>query len=219
MNLGGPSDLNEVHPFLLRLFSDKDLIPLPFQSKLAPWIAKRRTPKIQNQYAQIGGGSPIKTWTEKQGRALEKLLDTLSPESAPHKTYIAFRYTSPLTEECITEMQKDGITRAIAFTQYPQYSCSTTGSSLNELRKRLQAMDPTNSIAWSVIDRWPTHKGLVDVGLIIFSFHPGISRVTFYTNNQFYHRSLPVTSNPNSKNSTKKTVKTPSSSSQPTPYP
>ena len=59
--------------------------------------------------------------------------------------------------------------RAVAFTQYPQYSCSTTGSSLNELwkwRTRLEGKgsntDPSGSITWSVIDRWPVHPGLVE---------------------------------------------------------
>lgn len=50
--------------------------------------------------------------------------------AAPHKYYIGFRYVHPLTEEAIEEMEKDGIERAIAFTQYPQYSCSTTGECL-----------------------------------------------------------------------------------------
>ena len=49
MNMGGPHNLDQVEPFLNRLFSDKDLIPLPLQSQLAPWIAKRRTPKIRDQ--------------------------------------------------------------------------------------------------------------------------------------------------------------------------
>ena len=61
--------------------------------------------------------------------------------------------------------------RAVAFTQYPQYSCSTTGSSLNELwkwRNRLEGkrsngeVDTEGSIKWSVIDRWPVHPGLTD---------------------------------------------------------
>lgn len=61
--------------------------------------------------------------------------------------------------------------RAVAFTQYPQYSCSTTGSSLNELwkwRNRLEGkrvtgeVETEGSIAWSVIDRWPVHPGLVE---------------------------------------------------------
>ncbi|KAG9300625.1 hypothetical protein G9A89_005225 [Geosiphon pyriformis] len=162
MNLGGPPTLDGVHDFLLRLFSDRDLIPLPFQKYLAPWIAKRRTPRIQEQYAKIGGGSPIFSWTQKQGTEMIKILNKISPETAPHKSYIAFRYASPLTDAAILEMQKDGVQRAIAFTQYPQYSCSTTGSSLNELWRKLQELDPQGLIIWSVIDRWPTHPGLIE---------------------------------------------------------
>lgn len=59
-------------------------------------------------------------------------------------------------------MRKDGVRRAVAFTQYPQYSCSTTGSSLNELWRLARKYDPAGEIEWSVIDRWPTHKGLVE---------------------------------------------------------
>ncbi|KAI5454839.1 ferrochelatase hem15 [Naganishia albida] len=135
MNMGGPSTIPEVHDFLSRLFHDHDLIPLPFQSYLAPVIAKRRTPKIEQQYTEIGGGSPILRWTRTQGAAMCALLDELNPSSAPHKPYVMFRYAEPLTETCLEEMRRDGVTRAIAFTQYPQYSCSTTGSSLNELMR------------------------------------------------------------------------------------
>ncbi|KAL3894407.1 MAG: hypothetical protein SGCHY_005295, partial [Lobulomycetales sp.] len=161
LNLGGPPTQSEVGPFLHRLFADRDLIPLPFQRYLAPWIANRRTPKIQNQYAQIGGGSPIKAWTEKQASALVRKLDERHPASAPHKPYIAFRYAPPLTPDTISQMKADGVTRAVALSMYPQYSCSTTGSSLNELHEHLRKLDPESSIKWSVIDRWPTHPGLV----------------------------------------------------------
>lgn len=162
MNMGGPHNLDAVEPFLFNLFSDNDLIPIPFQSHLAPWIAKRRTPKIRDQYAKIGGGSPIRMWTEKQGAELEKRLDFLSPSTAPHKSYIGFRYAAPLTQESLEKMKNDGVERAVAFTLYPQYSCSTTGSSLNELHRSLKVLDPERSIKWSVIDRWATHPGLVD---------------------------------------------------------
>lgn len=104
-----------------------------------------------------------------------KLLDQISPETAPHKPYVAFRYADPLTEEMYTRLLEDGFGRgkggrAVAFTQYPQYSCSTTGSSLNELwkwRNRLEGKGPTGleqegAITWSVIDRWPVHPGLVE---------------------------------------------------------
>ncbi|KAF9915430.1 ferrochelatase hem15 [Lobosporangium transversale] len=161
MNLGGPSKEAEVHDFLLRLFSDGDLIPLPMQKYAAQYIARRRTPQIIDQYNKIGGGSPIRKWTTEQGTAMEKLLDRISPETAPHKHYIAFRYASPLTPEALKEMKADGIERAVAFTQYPQYSCSTTGSSMNELYRQLKEFDPENKMKWSVIDRWHSHPGLV----------------------------------------------------------
>jgi ferrochelatase len=126
------------------------------------------------QYDAIGGGSPIRKWSEYQNEEMCKILDKISPETAPHKPYVAFRYADPLTEEMYHKLLADGFGngkggRAVAFTQYPQYSCSTTGSSLNELwkwRQRLegkQASETGNgTINWSVIDRWPTHPGLVE---------------------------------------------------------
>lgn len=169
MNMGGPSTLDEVGDFLSRLFHDRELIQLPFQSRLAPLIAARRTPKIKEQYAKIGGGSPILRWTKTQGEEMCKMLDELNPETAPHKAYTAFRYARPLTEEALDQMAKDGVTRAVGFTQYPQYSCSTTGSSINELyreiQKRKQRGAPEGEIQWSLIDRWPTHEGLVNVSI------------------------------------------------------
>lgn len=98
-----------------------------------------------------------------------KILDEISPETAPHKPYTAFRYANPLTEEMYNQLLADGFGngkggRAVAFTQYPQYSCSTTGSSINELwkwRNRLEK-NSQGAIQWSVIDRWPVHSGLVE---------------------------------------------------------
>jgi ferrochelatase len=108
-----------------------------------------------------------------------KILDRISPATAPHLPYVAFRYANPLTEEMYRRLLADGFGggrggRAVAFTQYPQYSCSTTGSSLNELwkwRQRLEGKEAgaggsgtagDGTITWSVIDRWPTHPGLVE---------------------------------------------------------
>ncbi len=97
MNMGGPSTstTEEVGDFLSRLFHDRELIQLPWQSRLAPLIARRRTPKIVEQYDKIGGGSPILRWTRTQGKAMTELLDELHPETAPHKVYVAFRYARP----------------------------------------------------------------------------------------------------------------------------
>jgi protoheme ferro-lyase len=103
---------------------------------------------------------------------VETILKTSSfsfEKKAPHKHYIAFRYAHPLTPEALESMKADGIERAIAFTQYPQYSCSTTGSSMNELYRQLKELDPERKMKWSVIDRWFTHSGLVQVRCL-FSF-------------------------------------------------
>lgn len=94
---------------------------------------------------------------------MAKLLDELHPETAPHKSYIAFRYARPMTEETARQMKADGVTRAVAFTQYPQYSCSTTGSSLNEIFRKGKAGEFGQDISWSVIDRWGTHSGFIEV--------------------------------------------------------
>src|SRR5690349_24616227 len=92
MNLGGPADLAQVEPFLLELFADREIIQLPFQSWLGPFIARRRAPNVRKLYTAIGGGSPILKWTEEQGRGMVERLDRLSPETAPHRFYVAFRY-------------------------------------------------------------------------------------------------------------------------------
>jgi ferrochelatase len=81
MNLGGPETTDSVHQFLLRLFSDKDLIRLPFQKYMARLIAWRRSPQVKEYYRTIGGGSPIRRWTEEQGEAMARLLDTISNDT------------------------------------------------------------------------------------------------------------------------------------------
>ncbi|HEX7335622.1 MAG TPA: ferrochelatase [Gemmatimonadales bacterium] len=162
MNLGGPATLDDVEPFLLELFADREIIQLPLQRWLGPFIARRRTPKVRGLYANIGGGSPILRYTEAQGRGLVARLDRMSPETAPHKFYVAFRYTRPTSEDALRAMKADGVERAIAFTQYPQFSCSTTGSSLNELWRAASRTGLRSAFHWSLIDRWPVHPGFID---------------------------------------------------------
>jgi protoporphyrin/coproporphyrin ferrochelatase len=162
MNLGGPKTVDDVGPFLLKLFEDREIIQLPVQNLLGPWIAKRRTAKVQKLYQGIGGGSPILHWTEEQGQGMCERLDRLSPESAPHKFYVAFRYVTPFSEDALKQMKADGVKRAIAFTQYPQFSCSTTGSSMNELWRAAKRVDLHNEFQWSIIDRWGTHPKFID---------------------------------------------------------
>ncbi len=161
LNLGGPSTLDEVEPFLVRLFTDEEIIPLPFQQQLGAFIARRRSPKVRARYAQIGGGSPILHWTRLQAEAMVRRLDEISPRSAPHKAYIAFRYSAPFAQDALQQMKADGVKRAIAFTQYPQFSCATTGSSLNELWRALHQTGVEKEFEWSIIDRWHVHPDFI----------------------------------------------------------
>lgn len=148
-----------------------------------------------------------------------EILDQLSPETAPHKYYVGFRYANPLTEDAIDQMVRwvwiyksflhishfnntyllssfspylysflfflnlfpclslsppllhlptylpsDGVERAVAFSQYQQYSCSTSGSSFNQIYRHLSKIGGLSGpMQWSVIDRWPVHSGLVKV--------------------------------------------------------
>ncbi len=161
LNMGGPASLADVEPFLTRLFQDREIFHLPFQETTGRWFARLRTPKVRANYAAIGGGSPITRWTETQAEGLARFLDERAPATAPHKTYVAFRYTDPLSEAALLRMRADGVQRAVALTLYPQYSCTTTGSSLNELWRACRRLGLEDAFTWSLIDRWPTQPGFI----------------------------------------------------------
>ena len=107
LNMGGPSDPADTQQFLHRLFSDSDIIPFGgglIQKVFADTISKTRTPKVQKQYEEIGG-SPIQKYTDLQGQEMCKILDKISPQTAPHKSYTCFRYMQPFTEQVTNKYQ------------------------------------------------------------------------------------------------------------------
>lgn len=128
-NLGGPDRLEAVQPFLANLFSDPAIIGLPaiLRRPLAKLIARRRAPVAREIYAQIGGGSPLLGLTEEQGRALDGELARRGEEAL---SFIAMRYWHPMTEaaaRAVADWRPDEI---VLLPLYPQYSSTTTGSSL-----------------------------------------------------------------------------------------
>ncbi|CAH2987751.1 unnamed protein product [Chilo suppressalis] len=163
LNMGGPQTTDQVGDYLHRIMTDRDMIQLPVQSRLGPWIASRRTEEIKKKYMEIGGGSPILKWTNKQGQLLTQALDQMLPESAPHKHYVAFRYVTPFTEDALQEIERDGVTRAVIFSQYPQYSCATAGSSFNAIADFYKNRQVPSTIKFSMIERWSTHPLLARV--------------------------------------------------------
>uniref|UniRef100_A0A2A4K1G5 Ferrochelatase n=1 Tax=Heliothis virescens TaxID=7102 RepID=A0A2A4K1G5_HELVI len=163
LNMGGPTDIDQVGDYLYRIMTDRDMIQLPVQDKLGPWIASRRTKEVQKKYMEIGGGSPILKWTNTQGHLLVETLDKISPETAPHKHYVAFRYVPPFTADTFAQLDADGVDRAIIFSQYPQYSCATTGSSLNAIADFYTTTPVPKRIKFSMIERWANHPLLAKV--------------------------------------------------------
>ncbi|MDP2765779.1 MAG: ferrochelatase [Brevundimonas sp.] len=130
-NLGGPDDQASVKPFLFNLFNDPAIIglPNPFRTALARLISSRREKGAQANYALMGGGSPLLPETRKQAAALaESLAGLLTGDEV--RAFIAMRYWSPLTEETAVDVAAFGPDEIVLLPLYPQFSTTTTQSSL-----------------------------------------------------------------------------------------
>ena len=165
-NLGGPETLDAVEPFLVRLFSDRELIQLPlgalFQPVFARLIARLRGPAVRRNYARIGGGSPQLRLTNEQGRALESRLND-GAGGDRFRVVVAMRYSDPSSQDALERLDREGVRRIVTLTLFPHYSRATTGSSRNELARRLAtAQWRTRSFEVSHIDSYPTDPWYLD---------------------------------------------------------
>jgi protoporphyrin/coproporphyrin ferrochelatase len=154
LNLGGPEQLDDVRPFLFNLFSAPEIIRLPFpwlQKPLAWLISTLRFQKSQENYRQIGGGSPLRQITEAQGQALEERLLEMGREA---NIYIGMRYWHPFTEEAIAAIKRDRVKKLVILPLYPHFSISTSGSSFRVLEE-IWKSDPTlRQIEYTLIPSW-----------------------------------------------------------------
>ncbi|MGV3580314.1 ferrochelatase [Brevundimonas sp.] len=132
-NLGGPDDAASVRPFLFNLFNDPAIIGLPgfARTPLAKLISSRREKSAQANYAMMdaGGGSPLKAETRKQMAALDARLAEALPGDEV-KSFIAMRYWHPLTDQTAIEVAGFGPDEVVLLPLYPQFSTTTTASSL-----------------------------------------------------------------------------------------
>ncbi len=136
--LGGPDSPQAIEGFLYNLFSDPMIIDFPLaklaRRPLAHLIASRRAKHVAHHYAAIGGGSPIGKFTRWQAEALERELSG----EFDVRVVIAMRYWNPFTGDAIRELMEFGAERVAILPLYPQYSRTTTGSSLAEWKRQLQ---------------------------------------------------------------------------------
>lgn len=140
-NLGGPGDLRAVEPFLVNLFSDREIIELPggrlVQPMMARLIAKMRGPSVRGNYARIGGGSPQLRITRAQADALEHHLNAETHGEMAYRVFIAMRYSHPSAADALEAIAAAGIRRIVTLTLFPHWSKATTGSSQRAFEREL----------------------------------------------------------------------------------
>lgn len=133
LNLGGPDKKESIAPFLKNFFMDRNIIraPYPVRFILSRYIAwKRSRAEAGTSYGHLGYRSPLLENTEAQARALQSILDKES--AAQYQTFIAMRYWHPMSDEVVAAVKAFNPERIILLPLYPQYSTTTTRSSLQE---------------------------------------------------------------------------------------
>ena len=155
---GGPRSLDEVEPFLTRLFRGRK--PSPEQLE-----------RVKERYRLIGGSSPLPEITLKQARALEK---NLSSKGYRFKSYVGMRYGHPLIEETLKEILQDGIQEVIALPMAPFRSRGSTGAYIEEVNQIRKNLGETIEI--SFVEGWHLHplfleaiQEKIEEGLIQFT--------------------------------------------------
>ena len=132
-NLGGPDKLENVEPFLFNLFNDPAILNLPgiIRYPLAKFIANRRTPIAKKIYEELGGSSPILKLTIDQSEELEKKLNQ-NNSLDEYKCFIVMRCWHPRAKKVVNEVRSFNPEEIILLPLYPQFSASTSASSIQE---------------------------------------------------------------------------------------
>ena len=129
-NLGGPDKSENIEPFLFNLFNDPAIINIPsiFRYPLAKFISKKRASVAKNIYKKIGNKSPILELTQNQAKSLENNLS----KKGDYKCFVIMRCWHPRASDVIKKVREYNPEEIILLPLYPQYSASTSGSSINE---------------------------------------------------------------------------------------
>lgn len=135
-NLGGPDNPKAVVPFLFNLFRDPAIIRLPalVRLPLAAFIAITRGKSARANYERMGGASPLLKETNRQARALEASLAKALPGDEI-RVFVAMRYWKPMSEVVAAQVDVFAPNELVLLPLYPQFSTTTTGSSLEAWNK------------------------------------------------------------------------------------
>jgi ferrochelatase len=154
-NLGGPGSIKEVKSFLFNLFNDKAIINLPtiFRYLLAKFISSKREKKAIKIYNYIGGKSPILENTNFQAQALER---DLKPHG-DYKVFTSMRYSKPQSKDTIKEINNYNPEEILLIPLYPQFSTTTTESSLKDFIKNFDS-----KIKVKMICCYPVEKNFIN---------------------------------------------------------
>lgn len=128
LNMGGARNKDELKMFLTNMFNDKNIITVKnplIRKMIAFFITTTRLNSAWKNYEEIGNESPINKLTE-------KLVDKCNEKIEDYKTYQVMRYTPPFANDVITKMLEDGINEIVLLPLYPQYSTTTTKSSIED---------------------------------------------------------------------------------------
>lgn len=156
-NLGGPDGPEAVRPFLYNLFKDPAIIPVPaiLRYPLAALISSRREKPAQANYAIMGGGSPLLPETRAQAQALEGALNLAEP-GREARVFIAMRYWKPFADQTAAEVAAFAPDEIVLLPLYPQYSTTTSASSLKDWAANYKGPGRTRTVCC-----YPTAQGLI----------------------------------------------------------
>jgi ferrochelatase len=157
-NLGGPDSPAAVRPFLFNLFRDPAIIGAPavVRYPLAVFISRTREKLAQANYAIMGGRSPLLEETEAQRAALEAELTRRDPDMET-RVFIAMRYWKPFAAEAARAVAAFGPDETVLLPLYPQFSTTTTASSLRTWAQASRTAGVTRTVCC-----YPEAPGLVD---------------------------------------------------------
>ena len=160
-NLGGPDSLDAVEPFLRNLFADPAILSLPrfVRIPLARFIASRRAPFARDIYKKIGGRSPIFEETTAQAEALDKVLADRGMEA---KCFIAMRCWHPFSDAVAAAVKAWDADSIVLLPLYPQFSTTTTGSSLTDWNRA--AAKAALTVPTTCICCYPQSPGFIASG-------------------------------------------------------